>query len=58
MNDLPHRDNQILETAEGWLELGSWREAMAELAGNKDLPHSAVEDPDLKPLWDQIRGLR
>ena len=31
MHDLPHSDNQHLEAAEGWLGLGNWREASAEL---------------------------
>ncbi len=31
MHDLPHPDAQHLEAAEGWLGLGSWREASAEL---------------------------
>lgn len=31
MNDLPHPDHQHLEAAEGWLGLGSWREASEEL---------------------------
>ena len=31
MNDLPHPDDQHLEAAEGWLGLGSWRDASGEL---------------------------
>jgi predicted Zn-dependent protease len=31
MNDLPHPNDRHLEAAEGWLGLGSWREASDEL---------------------------
>lgn len=31
MNDLPHPNDRHLEAAEGWLGLGSWREASGEL---------------------------
>ena len=31
MNELPHPDHRYLEAAEGWLGLGNWREAGAEL---------------------------
>lgn len=31
MNELPHPDCRHLEAAEGWLGLGNWREASAEL---------------------------
>lgn len=31
LKELPHPDNQHLEAAEGWLELGNWKEANEEL---------------------------
>ena len=31
MKPLPHPDTKHLEAAEGWLELGNWREANEEL---------------------------
>jgi predicted Zn-dependent protease len=31
MKNLPHPDNKNLEAAEGWLELGNWKEANDEL---------------------------
>jgi predicted Zn-dependent protease len=31
MKPLPHPDNKHLEAAEGWLELGNWKEANEEL---------------------------
>jgi tetratricopeptide (TPR) repeat protein len=34
-----------------------WLEKAVELSGRKEIRHMALEDPDLKPLWDKIREI-